>query len=105
MNTFGTIVAEDWAWLAERFASVDLDAFVVMPNHLHGIVVITGPVGNVQAGEGESSLAPTSARLSLGRIVGAFKTLSTKHVNDARGTLSASLWQRSFYEHIIRDDA
>ncbi len=53
----------------------------------------------------DSSTAPTGVRLPLGRIVGAFKTMSTKHVNEWRETPGAALWQRNYYEHIIRDDA
>src|SRR5207249_3108729 len=45
LNAYGQIVAEDWCWLAEQYEFVELDAFVVMPNHLHGIQVIAGPGG------------------------------------------------------------
>ncbi len=89
-NAYGQIIAEDWGWLAETFSSVDLDACIVMPNHLHGIIVITETTDTL--------------RLPLGRIVGAFKTRSTKHVNEWRETPGAPLWHRNYYEHIIRDD-
>ncbi len=94
LNAYGHIVVEDWCWLADHHESVELDAFVIMPNHLHGIIVISGP-------EGGSRTAPTKP---LGRIIGAFKTVSTKHVNAWRETPGATLWQRNFYEHIIRND-
>lgn len=94
LNAYGQIVAEDWVWLAARFAGVELDAFVVMPNHVHGIIVIAGP-------ESDSRIAPTKP---LGGLVGAFKTVSTKHVNEWRETPGAALWQRDFYEHVIRND-
>jgi REP element-mobilizing transposase RayT len=54
---------------------------------MHGIIVIT-----------------ETTRHPLGHIVGAFKTMSTKHVNEWRETLGAILWHRNYYEHIIRDD-
>jgi len=111
LNAYGQIVAEDWAWLADTFSYVDLDACIVMPNHVHGIIVIADAAddmrieeGALRAGEGGSSTAPTQARLPLGRIVGAFKTMSTKHVNEWRETPGVTLWQRNYYEHIIRDD-
>jgi putative transposase len=50
---------------------------------------------------GGSRTAPTKP---LGRLIGAFKTVSTKHINEWRETPSASLWQRDFYEHIIHND-
>jgi len=93
LNAYGQIVIEDWEWLAGHHESVELDAFVVMPNHLHGIIVITG-------GEGGSRTAPTKP---LGRLVGAFRTVSTKHVNEWRETPGVTLWQRNFHEHIIRN--
>jgi REP element-mobilizing transposase RayT len=51
--------------------------------------------------------APTAPakRKTVGRLVGAFKTVSTKRINDQRGTPGAQVWQRDFYEHIIRDAA
>ena len=51
--------------------------------------------------EGGSRTAPTK---SIGRLIGAFKTVSTKHVNEWRETPGMALWQRDFYEHIIRND-
>ncbi len=54
------------------------------------------------AGAGSSRTAGTK---SLGRLIGAFKTVSTKHVNEWRGTPGVPLWQRNYYEHVIRNDA
>lgn len=93
LNAYGQIVAEDWHWLADHHESVELDAFVIMPNHLHGIIVITN-------GEGGSRTARTKP---LGRLIGAFKTVSTKHINEWRETPGATLWHRNYYEHIIRN--
>ncbi len=106
LNAYGQIVVEDWAWLADQFTYIDLDAWVVMPNHLHGIIVITDEANlrDDSGREGDSSIAPTGVRLPLGRIVGAFKTMATKHVNEWRETPGMPLWQRNYYEHVIRDD-
>ncbi len=64
---------------------------IVMPHHLDGIVAISDIVA------GGSRTAPT--RNPPGRLVGAFKTVSTKHLNEIRGTLGAMIWQRNFHEH------
>ncbi len=95
LNAYGQIIAEHWCWLADQYEFVELDAFVIMPNHLHGIIVIT-------VGEGGSRTARTK---SLGRLIGAFKTVSTKHVNEWRETPGDTLWHRNYFEHIIRNDA
>ena len=147
LSEVGQIVAESWQWLAAQYDYVTLDAWVVMPNHLHGIIVITDQGGDDGGGGGDdggrgvddgggggsrtaptantptASNAPTAPdaptanapttnaptapakRKTVGRLVGAFKTVSTKRINDQRGTPGAQVWQRDFYEHIIRDAA
>ena len=99
LNEFGHIVADAWEWLAVQYAHVELDTSVVMPNHLHGIVVIRDDVRR-----GVSRNAPTVGRKPLGRLIGVFKTVSTKRVNQLQSTPGAPLWQRDFYEHVIRDE-
>lgn len=80
-NSVGRIVEECWAAIPEHFASVRLDAFVVMPNHLHGILWLVG------AGH-----APP-----LPLVVGSFKSAASRVSGQA-------LWQRSFYDRVIRND-
>ena len=106
----GLIAGECWEWLAARYDHVELDQWVVMPNHLHGIIALTDRMGTRVTGEsacrGGSRTAPTgdAKRKPLGRLIGAFKTVSTKRINELRGTPGAPVWQRDFFEHIIRDD-
>jgi REP element-mobilizing transposase RayT len=95
-NEWGDCVARGWQWLAHQYPYVDLDEWIVMPNHLHGIIVITD-------GRGGSRTAPTK-RKTLGSLVGAFKTVSTEDVNQLRGTPARTLWQRDFYDHIVRNE-
>ena len=100
LNNFGEVVDEAWCWLAQQYSYVDLDGYVVMPNHLHGIIVLH----NSQ--EGGSRTAPTENPpkvKSLGRLIGAFKTVSAKQINVLRSSPNEPLWQRNFYEHIIRN--
>jgi REP element-mobilizing transposase RayT len=100
LNEWGRIVADTWVSLASRFAGVVLDGWILMPNHLHGILVIDHGVRR-----GGSRTAPTipAKQKPLGGLIGAFKTISTKHINELRGTPGVSVWQRNYYEHIIRD--
>ncbi len=95
LDGHGRIATECWLWLAAQYPYVELDEWVVMPNHLHGILVLSD-------GRGGSRTAPTKP---LGRLIGAFKTVSTKRMNDMRGTPGLPVWQRNYYEHIIRDEA
>ncbi len=111
-NDMGTIVSDAWEWLARQYDHVDLDAYTVMPNHLHGIIVLSDP------GKGGSRTAPTTAhrkytldgkiapmrRKPLGRLIGACKTISTKRINLLRQTPGVSVWQRNYWEHVIRNE-
>lgn len=140
LNDAGLIAAEAWSWLEDQYPYVILDAWVVMPDHMHGIIVIDPRAGTIVrmddgggvagvgrddvAGEGRgasrgapttpspspSPLSPTSMPTPLpikplGQLIGAYKTVSTKRINLARGTPGGSIWQRNYYEHIIRDAA
>jgi REP element-mobilizing transposase RayT len=86
LSSSGEIIRTLWQSLPERHEGVSLDEFVVMPNHLHAIV----------------ELAESDASLPL--IIGAFKSVSTKAVNAAYAAPGRRLWQRSFHEHVIRDE-
>jgi len=103
------VVEETWLWLADQYEFVYLDEFVVMPNHLHGIIVIgdtcRGGTRTVLR-RGASRSAPTGVakRKPLGQLVGAFKTVSTKRINGIRSTPGLPVWQRNYYERVIRND-
>ena len=97
LNDTGRLIVDAWEWLGKRHRYVELDSYVVMPNHLHGIIVITDD------GKGDSRTSPTP-RKPLGRLIGAFKTVSTKQVNLALDTPGQPLWQRNDYEHVIRGE-
>jgi len=99
LNEFGEIVSEKWQWLESHYPFVELGVWVVMPNHFHGILVIHDD----RRGGSRSAPTPTK-RKPLGGLIGAFKTVSTKHINLLRDTEGQVVWQRNYYEHIIRDE-
>ena len=99
LSQIGRTVRECWEWLPQQYPYVDLDECVIMPNHLHGIIII-----NDNRRKGGSRTAPTEVK-SLGGLIGAFKTVSTKRVRQEYGSYAGPLWQRSYYEHVIRNDA
>ncbi len=96
LNEYGRIVLSCWNDLPNHYSHVRLDAFQIMPNHTHGIIFIVG------AG---LKPAPTSTkRHGLPEIVRAFKTFSARGINESRRTPGVSIWQRNYYDRIIRDD-
>jgi putative transposase len=95
LNDAGEMVSKEWLALPSRFPSIILDEFIVMPNHFHGIICILPDAAN----------NPT-----LGRIVGAFKSIVNNHYIAGVNTqnwqpFNKRLWQRNYYEHIVRDDS
>ena len=103
-NEYGRVVEEEWAKTAEIRKKVALDVSVVMPNHFHGILVIVDKCrGTVhRAPTLEQFAKPTSG--SLPTIVRYFKSAVTRRINDPRGTPYMAVWQRNYYEHVIRNE-
>lgn len=114
LNELGEIAYNEWSKLPERFTNSELDVFQIMPNHLHGIIIlntIQTTVGATLAVAPSSfgatvKVAPTIVS-TLGDIVGAYKSIVSneclnffKEKNERMG----KLWQRNYYERIIRDD-
>ncbi|MCF6178868.1 MAG: transposase [Geopsychrobacter sp.] len=141
-NDYGRIVKAEWMRSADIRAEIELGEFVVMPNHLHGIVSIIANdriddgkgdrsvalygrhrgIGHCQgdrfAGDrpgskagskaGDWPVAPTVAgpgAKSLGALLAGFKSAVTKRINTLRNAAGVPVWQRNYYEHIIRNEA
>jgi putative transposase len=92
LSVLGGMVTSCWHDLSSHYPDISLDAFVVMPNHMHGIIFV-----------GAGSPRP-SPGLNLSSIIGYFKYQSTKRANELRNSPGAPLWQRNFFEHVIRDE-
>jgi REP element-mobilizing transposase RayT len=103
LNDAGKIVADEWMKIAEISNEIELGKWVVMPNHFHGILVINDSVGAIH--ESPLQMTVTQRRnMALPKLIGRFKMLSSKRINETRNTPGAKLWQRNYYEHIIRND-
>lgn len=122
LNEFGQIAHDEWIKLSERFPNFELDVFQIMPNHLHGIIVLKD-INDNAVGAGlapaldnppalddispivigtEASPAPTIAD-----IIGAYKSLVFKNcltIYKSKNEIMGKLWQRNYYEHIIRNE-
>lgn len=102
LNDVGKLVRDEWLRTRNIHPNVELDAFVVMPNHFHGISIINDSVGAIH--ESPLQMTMTQRRnMALPKLIGRFKMLSSKRINEMRGTLGVPVWQRNYYEHIIRN--
>ena len=136
-NVFGRIVTDEWVRTGTIRPQVAVDSFVVMPNHLHGILIITddpatgpspGAAGQradhpapsrstVEPGQASGRANPALSRNpeserfgrstggSIPTIVRLFKSATTRAINRQRGTPGQPVWQRNYYEHVIRHEA
>lgn len=103
-NQFGEIVLKWWNELPKYYPPVELDEFVVMPNHMHGIIVITDVgAGLSRPTTGRQDATPTEKR-TLGQLVGYFKFQITKEINQVRNAGTTKVLQGDYYEHIIRNE-
>lgn len=103
LSQFGEIVREEWLKTGQLRADVELDEFVIMPNHTHGIITILRELGTSAPCPYQAVFGKTSPG-SLSTIVAAFKSVAARRVNRERGTPAAEFWQRNYYEHVIRND-
>jgi REP-associated tyrosine transposase len=129
LNDYGKIIQSQWIWLANQYDYVRLDEYVIMPDHIHGIIEIvdnrpsnTNAVGNSRdcsqqtksnQSFGRDHSQQTNPYQSFGRdrshkikpiseLIGAFKTTSARSIHNQGG--HEFKWQKSFYDHIIRTE-
>ncbi|MFH1032267.1 MAG: transposase [Chloroflexota bacterium] len=86
-----------WKEIPLHYSLVNNEVFMVMPNHIHGIIVI-------QTTERAGSKPAPTKHYPLSEIVRAFKTYSSRRINKLRNTQGMAVWQRNYYEHVIRGE-
>ncbi len=99
INEIGCAVLAAWQGLPLRFPSLTLDEFVIMPNHIHGVLFFGAAENQTGETKEEASSTPT-----LGQMMRAFKSLAAISANRLLGRTQQPLWQRNYYEHIIRNE-
>ena len=116
INAWGNIVQECWYDLPSHYPGLELDILMVIPNHMHVIIVLADERAGLSRSVAKTRAfrqpAPTgfstefaiSKLHGLPEIVRAFKTFSARRINRIRRTPGVSFWQRSYYEHIIRNE-
>jgi REP element-mobilizing transposase RayT len=120
LNRYGEIVQKWWDEISVHFINVETGAFVIMPNHVHGIVFIIERRGAVPAPDGKTNnhgpdeedihnlqggITPPLQTPTLGQIVAYLKYQTTKEMNTVENTGTVTkFWQRNYYEHILRSE-
>ena len=118
LNDYGKFAHTEWEKLSERYPNVLLDAFQIMPNHIHGIIVLNTVGATLAVALNNDTIAPiiragaspaptAAATTTIGNIVGAYKSLVMNkclNICKIRNEYLGRFWQRNYYEHIIRND-
>ena len=108
LNPNGEIVQSTWIDLQNHYAGINNDVFAVMPNHVHGIIIIHDEnrrSGSYISYKTEYLRKPDPTKKHpLSEIVRAFKTYSSRNINVLRHTPSSVVWQHGYCEHVIRDE-
>lgn len=123
LNEYGGVVRDEWLKTAEFRAEIQTGEFVVMPNHFHGIVIIAEPIiGDIRERairelplrtpnhsvgaihESPLPLRQQRRQMALSKIIGRFKMLTAKRINEIRQLPGVPVWQRNYYEHVIRNE-
>ncbi len=103
LNEYGKIVELCWNDLPNHYGNVLLDTFVVMPNHFHGVIIIDN-MGNGCANDNVGNGFKPFPTHGLSEIIRGFKTFSSRRINEQMPERGKFQWQKSFYDHIIRDE-
>ncbi len=113
LNICGKIATKKWEQLDQRFPEIEIDEFIIMPDHMHGIVIISDVVRANHAGaiheprqqdEIETNSPIARRRMTLPMVIGFYKMNTAKVINIANDTRGTPVWQRNYYEHIIRNE-
>jgi len=114
LSPFGEIAESEWRRTREIRRNVEVDEFIVMPNHIHDILFIDESAGATRCvaparigsafthDDGGRPHGPVIG--SIGLIIGQYKSIVTKRINQLRNSRNAPVWQRNYYEHVVRDE-
>jgi putative transposase len=100
LSEAGLIAAQRWETIPEHHPSVELDVFVVMPNHVHGILILAEAVpGLTQERTGSISA------VMLGTVIGSYKSSVTRHIHNMNLMSDSPVWQGRYHDHVIRSES
>lgn len=111
LNENGKIARDIWYETPSHFPHIAMDEFVVMPNHIHGIIIINEPVMKnvgarhavpLQKNQCEQFRKPTIGTIPT--IIRSYKSAVTKKINENRTAVHTPVWKRNYWEHVIRDE-
>ncbi len=107
LTDLGEVVEKEWLHTAKARKGIQLGEFVVMPNHVHGLVIVTSEIDQSGSSADLTKYAQRSDTLqprSLGAIVGHFKAAVSRRARTLGIDCNKPIWQRNYYDHIVRNE-
>jgi len=107
LNESGKIAYNEWINLSDRFSNFKLDVFQIMPNHMHGIIVLSNVGATLAVAREEDNQATARVAPTIANIIGAYKSIVSNaclQLYKSHNKIMGKLWQRNYYEHIIRNE-
>ena len=108
LNNCGRIIESEWLRSSEIRKEIELDIYQTMPNHLHGIIIITecpnNHVGAIHELPLQNNDRIARRKMLIPKIIGRFKMNSSKQINVLRKSAGVPVWKRNYYDHIIRNE-
>ena len=110
LHDAGRMVQRIWGEIPDHYPGIDIDAFVVMPNHIHGIVIITENTEHCDRQSGQAQGPAPTKSLALSDIVKQYKPMTiNQYIRGVRQNgwppFPGRLWQRNYWEHVVRDES
>ena len=106
LNEYGQFAFDEWIKLPERFSKFKINEFQIMPDHFHSIIELVG-AKNQNINESVGATLAVAQNQSIAEIIGAYKSLVSNGclvIYKSKNIIMGKLWQRTYYEHIIRND-
>lgn len=110
LNNMGSIAKNIWMAIPKRFSNIDMVNITVMPNHIHGLITVGAPLAGARVNDNRGHNFRATARVApthVGNIIGTYKSLvydSCLKSENAKNNFLGRIWQRNYYEHIVRDE-
>ena len=116
LNDAGLMVRKWWVELKNKFSVIELDDYIIMPNHFHGTIIITSdnrrdevisPLSSPHVPDtmrNQGGETPPLRKNTVGHMIAYFKYQTSKEINQLRNSPGDSVWQRNYFERIIRNE-
>jgi putative transposase len=104
LNEMGCIANKFWVDMLNHFNDIELNEYVIMPNHIHGVIIIRNSAERIHESSLQNADIKRRRNMLIPKIIGRFKMQSAKQINIVNNKNGGAIWQENYYDHIIRNE-